>query len=798
MGKFPDLMGVVAKSMPAVLLGCLLNVLDSVSYGMIIFPATGVFAGLGSMGVSMFFLTTVLSQLVYSLGGSGFAGANGSVMIEVVPFFHILATAIAQQIGDENPKEIIATTLVAYTLSSLLTGLSFLLLGALKLGAIVGFFPRHILVGCIGGVGVFLLETGLAVSIRISEDDLGVDWKSIETIFLDTHNLVLWLLPLALAIVLRVITSRYHHQLIFPMYFIAIPMIFYVIVAAGRFDLGNLRQHGWLFDVGVGSHQAWYKFYSYLDVNLVRFGPLWSTLPTQFALLFFNILHPPLNVPALAVSLDTDVDTNKELVGHGYSNLLAGLFGTVPNYLVYVNTLLFYRVGGGTRVAGFLLAIMTALLLFVGTAPIAYIPVVVVGALIFVLGIDLVKEALWDTRHRTCRTEYITIISIMVCMTVWDFVVGVLFGIIVSCFFFVVQNSQRRSIRALYTGESAMSAVRRPSFQRTYLREVSKHTTIVRLQGFLFFGTISHVEDAIRGIVEGPSWHANPVQFLVLDLSLVAGVDMSSAEAFVRIHRFLSAKSVTLVFCGFSAESTVGKALESVHVLGADGVELFSTFSDAMEWTENVYLRTWFMSQKHESTSPTLTLPGRQAENGYQVILSPLRTSFHDSETRDVVNGFQEQPDPTFVTEPLNTLMKAFSSYGNIDLDHFRPIENYLERRILPEGYVLWNQNDPPDGLYIVESGILRASYRFADHTPSIDESMVPGTLAGEMSALSNLARNATVIVEQDATVWKLSTENLARLELEQPKLARTFLGLILKAAKIDHDILLSALASRQ
>lgn len=27
----------------------------------------------------------------------------------------------------------------------------------------------------------------------------------------------------------------------------------------------------------------------------------------------------------------------------------------------------------------------------------------VVGALIFVLGIDLVKEALWDTRHRVSR-----------------------------------------------------------------------------------------------------------------------------------------------------------------------------------------------------------------------------------------------------------------------------------------------------------------------------------------------------------------------------------------------------------
>lgn len=96
-------------------------------------------------------------------------------------------------------------------------------------------------------------------------------------------------------------------------------------------------------------------------------------MPTQFALLFFNILHPPLNVPALALSLDHDVDTNQELCSHGYSNFLAGLLGTTPNYLVYVNTVLFYRVGGGTRLAGFLLAVATAVVLWMGTAPIGYL-----------------------------------------------------------------------------------------------------------------------------------------------------------------------------------------------------------------------------------------------------------------------------------------------------------------------------------------------------------------------------------------------------------------------------------------
>ncbi len=123
---------------------------------------------------------TVISQLVYSVGGSGFAGANGSMMIEVVvsaclkeksqekrkflnliqPFFHILAALITKELGEAHKAGIISTTIAAFALSSILTGLSFFLLGYLCLGVVIGFFPRHILVGCIGGVGVFLIQTG--------------------------------------------------------------------------------------------------------------------------------------------------------------------------------------------------------------------------------------------------------------------------------------------------------------------------------------------------------------------------------------------------------------------------------------------------------------------------------------------------------------------------------------------------------------------------------------------------------------------------------------------------------------
>lgn len=91
------------------------------------------------------------------------------------------------------------------------------------------------------------------------------------------------------------------------------------------------------------------------------------------------------------------------------------------------------------------------------------------------------------------------------------------------------------------------------------------------------------MEEAIRDIVEPASWQRNPVRFVVIDLTLVGGIDMSAAEAFVRIQRVLSSRSITMVLCGFSAESSIGKSLENVGLFDEDFVELFSNFSDAME-----------------------------------------------------------------------------------------------------------------------------------------------------------------------------------------------------------------------
>ncbi|KAG8696459.1 hypothetical protein FRC09_008504 [Ceratobasidium sp. 395] len=810
-------LALTATTLPAVVLGMSLNVLDGVSYGMILFPAGEIFDNFAGLGVSIFFVTTFISQMVYTLGGSAFEGANGSMMIEVVPFFHMLTTGIIAHVGEDKPDVVVATAMVAFCLSSILTGITFLLLGVFRLGVIIGFFPRHILVGCIGGVGVFLIETGFEVAAGVNDDEgFQYDLPTFRKFFMDAHNLSLWVPAFALAVLLRVITHRVHHQLVFPIYFIAIGVLFYIVVAIVGVDVGTLRSAGWVFDVG-GSKEPWYHFYTKFDFGKTSWSAIWAGVPTQLALLFFNTLHPPLNVPALAVSLNEDnIDTNRELTAHGISNLLAGLAGVAPNYLVYVNTLLFYRVGGGTRFAGFLLACSTVLLLWIGTAPIGYIPVMVVGALIFVLGIDLVKESVWDTRHRVSTSEYITIIAIMLCMSLYDFVIGVLFGIILACFFFVVQNSKRQCIRALYYGDTAMSTVRRPSAHREYIREVACQTAILRLQGMIFFGSVTYVESTIRQLIDIANWNKRPIRFLIVDLALVGGLDMSSAEAFVRVQRLLAVKRVTLIVCGVSAGSTVGKALQQVDIWTdcGTGVEVFGTLNEAMEWTENAYLRAWFAAKRERKEEPQSEVVARPAPTeqrlrlpfaiGASYMNSPRRSHIVDAGERLMANAddgngthsANEAPAQSPPREPTYSLIKTFSSHTN-DPELMARLAAYFSRIELRAGDVLWKQGDLPDGLYMIESGVLQANYDFGAHSAPVQESMTAGTLAGELSALSGAPRNATVVAERGSVVWKMSVENYERLEREQGDVAKAFVTLVLKAAKQDYDVLLAALATR-
>lgn len=244
-----------------------------------------------------------------------------------------------------------------------------------------------------------------------------------------------------------------------------------------------------------------------------------------------------------------------------------------------------------------MLAAGTVIILFIGPWIVGYIPIMVVGALIFHLGIDLMWEALIDTWNTVNRMEYFTITAIVIVMAALGFIEGIFIGIIMACIFFVVSNSRKSAIRATFSGSSIKSTVRRRYCQQKFLKQVGNQIYAIKLQGYMFFGTINGVENAIRQVLTFRKWRRNPIRFLIVDFSLVNGLDFSAAETFIKVQRLLQTKNVYLVICGAHYDSEVGKALRGVGIWSdypREFIQLFENFDEALEWCENMLLRAYY------------------------------------------------------------------------------------------------------------------------------------------------------------------------------------------------------------
>lgn len=179
-----------------------------------------------------------------------------------------MAQKITDIVGADDPDAVIATTIVAYSISSMITGLVFYLMGRFKFGFMVGFIPRHILIGCIGGVGWFLVATGFEVSARM-DGSLEYDLDTLKRLF-RADTVPLWVLPLILAIILFYSQAKVSSKYFLPLYILSIPVIFYFFVfAVDALDADNLRDNGWIFE-GPPAGEPWWFFYTLFSEYLPR------------------------------------------------------------------------------------------------------------------------------------------------------------------------------------------------------------------------------------------------------------------------------------------------------------------------------------------------------------------------------------------------------------------------------------------------------------------------------------------------------------------------------------------------
>jgi SulP family sulfate permease len=200
------------------------------------------------------------------------------------------------------------------------------------------------------------------------------------------------------------------------------------------------------------------------------------------------------------------------------------------------------------RAAGLIAAAVPLAAVVFGAEVVGLIPRMIVGGVLVFLGLAFIVEWVWDKRRRLPPLEYVVVVVILVGIIAWGFLTGVVIGLVAAVVLFAISYGRIELVREVAFGETYRSNVDRPATERAELRELSERVQLLRVSGFVFFGSTNRLLERIRHRIE----EATPPRFLVIDLRRVTGVDSSAVVSFVKVLRLAETSGFEVVFTGAS------------------------------------------------------------------------------------------------------------------------------------------------------------------------------------------------------------------------------------------------------
>ena len=205
------------------------------------------------------------------------------------------------------------------------------------------------------------------------------------------------------------------------------------------------------------------------------------------------------NVSGNELVLRRDLDTNRELRDAGLLNVVSGAFGGVPGYHALSLTALAERMNVDARAAGLIASLVPLAALLFGAAVIELIPRMIVGGVLVFLGLTFIVEWVWDKRRTLPKVEYVVVLVILAGIIAKGFLPGVVIGLVMAVVLFAVSYGRIELVHEVAFGDIVRSNVDRPPAERAALRTMGERVQILRVRGFVFFGSASGLLGADPG-----------------------------------------------------------------------------------------------------------------------------------------------------------------------------------------------------------------------------------------------------------------------------------------------------------
>ena len=439
-------------------------------------------------------------------------------------------------------------------------GLFQILFGLLRLGKYITLVPYSVVSGFMSGIGFIIIATQLGPLLGIKTNKGVLDGLiSLFGNFSPSMPAVVISL-MTLAIVF--LTPRRISQ------WVPSPLLALLIItplSVVLFNDGNLGEKGLdqlarIGDIPTGGLQ--FNMPNWSNRTLILTGGLQLAVLGAIDSLLTSLVADNIT--------QTRHDSNRELIGQGIGNAVAGFFNGLPGAGATMRTVINVKSGGSTPISGMTHSIVL-LIVLVAAGPLAsQIPKALLAGILIKVGLDIIDWRFLVRAHKLSLKTAAVMYGVLLMTVFWNLIWAVLVGVFIANMLTIdsITETQLEGMDQDNPVDNANNNSLLPSEEQALFNRCNGDVMLFRLKGPLSFG-------AAKGITERMMLIRN-YKVLILDITDVPRLGVTATLAIEDMMQEAKNNSRKAFVAGANE-----KVKERLSKFGVDGI--IETRKEALE-----------------------------------------------------------------------------------------------------------------------------------------------------------------------------------------------------------------------
>ena len=443
-----------------------------------------------------------------------FGGTHSQISGPTGPMTVITATLVGGVAGTATGGNF-STVLITMALAAIFCGLFQILFGLIKIGKYVRYIPYPVLSGFMSGIGVIIILQQLYPLVGGSGSGSMVDQLAGLPAALGATNVTALLLGLGTVAIIY----------LFPLITKKVPSTLVALIVMTVVSLFcDLPKEFIIGEIPSGLPMPFFASDNVPDLGIDWGAAIIAAIIPGLTLAGLGSIDTLLTSVVADNITKTKHNSNRELIGQGIGNAVAGLFCGLPGAGATMRTVVNVKSGGRTQLSGMVHALLLlAIMLGLGSV-VKYVPLSVLAGILLTVGWGIIDFKGFKDLPKIPRADAVVLIVVFLVTVFVDLLTAVGIGMVIACVLFMKRASDL--VEGGYSSQELTNFDKESPWDDEHgMPDTVAHKIYVqRLNGPIFFGTINKFKEVMQTVPAD-------AKIVIIRMRLVSFMDQSGLYA---------------------------------------------------------------------------------------------------------------------------------------------------------------------------------------------------------------------------------------------------------------------------